>query len=263
MMNLENDTDRRLRAWLVQGVDEAPERIVWSSLDAIEHVEQRRPWITGLDDLRLRLRPATGLARALIVAALLLIALALAGIAGVGNPTPTSRSFAIADLQRILVWDDTKPSDWTLDSLVTTPHDVATLPVRSVPGSEHGLMTLPWGYVGGRYTDFSGPGGAFISWAALFETTADADAALEFYRSEMTAPDAWGVGPGEAAELGDEGMVFTGETRRLSVDALGDPVPMRLYLWRDGNLLLAFGAWFEYDPAAVRSVAEGMDARAG
>ena len=263
-MNPETDTDRRLQAWLVQGVDQAPERIVWASLDEIEFVEQRRPLIAGLDDLRLRLRPATGLARLLAIAALLLIALVVAGIVGVGDRAPTSRIFEVADLQRIVVFEDTKPSDWTLDSLLTTPHDVGTIPVRTVPGAEHGQMTLPKGYLTGRYTDFSGPDGAYVSWAALFATNADADAGLEFYRNEMASPDGWGVGPGEPVELGEEGTVYTGETRRFVIDTVfGDPVAMRLYLWRDGNLLLAFGGWFDFDPDEVRSLAEGMDARAG
>lgn len=41
-----------------------------------------------------------------------------------------------------------------------------------------------------------------------------------------------------------------------------DPVPAQIYLWRDGNLLLAVGGWFDYDAAELRAVAEGMDARA-
>jgi hypothetical protein len=263
-MNPENDTDRRLRSWLVQGIDEAPERIVWSSLETIEFVEQRRPLVPVLDDLGRRLRPASGLVRLLAVAALLLIALLLAGIFGVGDRTPTTRLFEVADLERIVVWENTKPADWRLDSLNTTSHQVATLPVRTVPGDQHGQMTLPKGYLTGRHVEFSAPVSAHASWAALFATSEDADAALEFYRNEMASPDGWGVGPGEPVDLGEEGTVYTGETRRFLIDVIfGDPVPMRLYLWRDGNLLLALGGWDAYDRDLLRAVAEGMDARAG
>jgi hypothetical protein len=97
----------------------------------------------------------------------------------------------------------------------------------------------------------------------LFGNARQAGAAFNAYTSEMASADGWGLGTGTAVELGDQGLVFTGETFALmGSPPTEDSVPMQLYLWRVGNLLLATGGWFEYDPAQVRLIADGMDARA-
>ena len=63
-------------------------------------------------------------------------------------------------------------------------------------------------------------------------------------------------------DLGDDGWRYTGETTAFTLPREGDPIPADTYLWRDGNLLLAVGGWFTFDPAEVRVAAEGMDRRA-
>jgi hypothetical protein len=121
----------------------------------------------------------------------------------------------------------------------------------------------PAGLLAGRYTDFLSPDGAFMSWSALFATDSDAAAALPFYEHEMEAADAWGLGPGEAIAFGDGGHLFTGETTAFTgPPGTNEPIHAQVYLWRDGNLLLAIGGWFDFDPAQVLAAAEGMDARA-
>jgi hypothetical protein len=262
-MNRDRETDRRLRAWLEEGADEAPEAIVWAALDDVERVPQRRAWVAALDGLLLRLRPAAGVASIAAVVMLALGAYLFFGPRNLGDISPTPPPLTLDDLPAIVLWDDTAPRGWTLDNLVSNPHEVMTIPFRSMGGTELDALEEPRGYVGGRYTDFTGPGAAYMSWAALFEDAPDAEAALATYLNEMESSDAWGLGPGQPARLGDEGMVYTGETRRFLSDiAAGDPVPTQIYLWRVGNLLLATGGWFEYEPDELRAVAEGMDARA-
>ena len=262
-MNRERDTDRRLRAWLDEGSNEAPADIVWSALDEVERIPQRRGWIASVDGLLLRLKPAAGVAAIAAVVVLALSAFLLLGPRDLGQPSPTPRPLTLEDLPAIVLWEETLPRGWTLDNLVSNPHEVMTIPFRSMGGAELDALEEPPGYLGGRYTDFSGPGAAYMSWAALFEDAPDAEAALATYMNEMESSEAWGLGPGQPAQLGDEGMVYTGETRRFLSDIpSGDPVPTQIYLWRVGNLLLATGGWFEYEPDVLQAVAEGMDARA-
>ena len=87
--------------------------------------------------------------------------------------------------------------------------------------------------------------------------------ALDAYAVELASASGWGLGEGEAVDLGDEASIFTGETYALMGDTPTDsPVPMAIYLWRVGNVVLATAGWFEYDEDELRLVAEAMDARA-
>jgi hypothetical protein len=260
-VNVERDSDRRLREWVATGVDRAPERFVWSALDEIEQLPQRAAWRTRLDGLGLRLRPLAGLAA---IAAVILVAIAVVprflepnfGAAG-------TRSFVTADLPGILLWDDTIPTSWTLDNLVSNPWEVSVIPIRSMTATEIENLPEPGGLVAGRFTNGLGPSLAFMSWAALFETDSQAAAALPFYEREMEAADAWGLGPGEPIAFGDGGHVYTGETTAFLGPPTGiDPTGGQVYLWRDGNLLLAVGAYSDYDATELRVIAEAMDERA-
>jgi hypothetical protein len=119
------------------------------------------------------------------------------------------------------------------------------------------------GLQGGRYTDFSGPDAVFISWAVLFSNPRQAGAAFEAYATELESATGWGLGPGDTTDLGDQAALFTGETHALlGGTSTEDPVPMQIYLWRVGNVVLATAGWFEYDPAELRQVTDAMDARA-
>jgi hypothetical protein len=257
-MNVERDRDRQLRAWVSEGVDRAPERFIWAALDEIERLPQRGPWRTGLEGLVSRLRPATAVlgVAATVVAAIIALQFTLPDRDHGGS----TRAFAVADLQRIVVWDDTMPPTWTLDNLVSNPRDVFEVPIRTVTPSE---AKLPDGYVGGRFTNFSGPAGAFMSWGTVFETAMDARAALPMVANELESPLGWGYGPGESVAIGDGGWWFVGETTSFTgPPGTNQPIPSEVYLWRNGNALLAVGGWFEFDPDEIRAVAEGMDSRA-
>ena len=261
-MNVEHDTDRELRAWASEGVDTAPERFVWAALDQIERVPQRAAWRARLDGLAIRLRPAAGLVG---TAAVAIVAVAILSRAvGPGIGTGDRRDYVMADLPGIVLWEDTKPATWTLDNLVSNPHDILEIPIRSMTETEMGDLPEPNGYVGGRYTNFSGPGGAglFMSWGALFESEADAAAALPFFQHELDSVDGWGLGAGVQLDLGDEGWRYAGETTAFTLPREGAPIPADTYLWRNGNLLLAVGGWFTFDPDEVLAAAEDMDRRA-
>ena len=261
-MTLERDTDRRLRAWTTEGgIDRAPERFVWAALDQIERIPQRAAWRTRLDRITLRLRPAAGLAG--VAAALLVAVFVITRVLGPNIGPGGPRAFVIDDLPSIVLWEDTMPATWTLDNLVSNPDEVRFIPVRTMTRDEYIALGAPEGYLWGRYTDFTGPDGVFISWATLFESEAEAAAALSFYEREMSAGDGWGFGPGQPVALGDGGNVYAGPTTALVGPPTGvDPIPGQIFLWRNGNLLLAVGGWFDFDPAQLEAVAEGVDARA-
>lgn len=260
-MSVERDTDRQLRAWASEGVDRAPERFVWAALDEIEQLPQRTPWRTRFDGLATRLGPAAALvgAAAVILVAIAIITRAVAPNLGVGG----TRDFVTADLQGIVVFEDTKPSTWTLDLLDTNTREVFEIPIRSMTGAEIEAYPAPAGLLAGRSAGFAAPEAAYISWATLFATDGDAEAALPFYEREMAGAEAWGLGPGEPIAFGDGGRRFTGVTTAFTGQPTGiDPIGAQVYLWRDGNLLLAVGGYFDYDPAELRAVAEGVAARA-
>lgn len=260
-MNVERDSDRQLRAWAAEGIDRAPERFVWAALDEIEQVPQRPAWRTRFEGFAVRLRPAAVLvgAAAVILIAIAILARAIAPNLGVGG----AREFVTDDLPGIVLWDDTIPATWTLDNLVSNPWEVSVVPIRSMTSEEIAALPEPEGLVAGRYTNGLGPDVAFISWSALFERDSQARAALPFYEHEMESAAAWGLGPGEPIGFGDGGRVYTGITTAFLGPPTGiDPTAAQIYLWRDGNLLLALGGFGIYDAAVLRALAEGMNARA-
>jgi hypothetical protein len=260
-MNVERDSDRQLRDWASEGIDMAPERFVWAALDEIERVPQRAGWRTRLEGLAIRLRPAAGLvgAAAVVVVAIAVVARVVAPNLGPGRV----RDFVTADLPGIVLWEDTIPATWTLDNLVSNPWEVSVIPIRSMSGAELDNYPEPDGLLAGRFVNGLGPDLAFMSWAALFDSDSQAAAALPFYEHQMEAADAWGLGPGEPIAFGDGGRIFTGETTAFVGPPTGtDPLRGQVYLWRDGNLLLAVGGYFDYDATELRALAEAIAARA-
>jgi hypothetical protein len=102
-----------------------------------------------------------------------------------------------------------------------------------------------------------------MSWGTVFDTAADARAALPMIANELESTLGWGYGPGEPVALGDGGQSYVGETTSFTgPPGTDEPIPSQVYLWRNGNVLLAIGAWWEFDADELRAVAEGMDARA-
>ncbi len=261
-MNRERDTDQILRHWVSEGAERAPEWAVWAALDKVELTNQRPAWRARVAELSQRLTPAVRLLGASAVVLLMVLGYVRFSDQDLGGSRPGSE-FSTNDLAAIVVWEDTAPPGWTLDSLITTARDVLTIPVRSMSGADFVARAEVNGYTAGRYTDFSGRDAVFISWATLFDRVEQADAALDAYLFELGSSEGWGLGSGTAVGLGDEGFVLTGETRALmGGDRTGDPVPMQIYIWRSGNLLMAIGGWFDYDPQQLLEVALAMNSRA-
>ena len=97
--------------------------------------------------------------------------------------------------------------------------------------------------------------GGYVSYTALFETSADAEVAYDFLVAEHTDAG-WGmerstVDPG----LGDESATFTGAAYDIFERN-------EVNLWRVGNLVLAAVGVGDFDSDQVRSIAELMDERA-
>ena len=256
------DLDRALREWLEPGAERARDGLVWDVIDQVEGVPQRRRWHTdlqsGLDRLSPFLRPL-GVAAVMVLAVVIVAALAARNV---GEPDPTPPAFTTPDLDAILVWEDTRPSSWHLDNLVSNPSAVLAIPARSMSDdawlAQPAFRTL----VGGRYTDFTGEDAVFMSWGTIYATVGGARDAYAQIARELGGDDGWGLGTGEPTGFGDQGEVFTGETRVPFGREPGDPVAARLHLWRAGNAVLAIGGWFDYDEAELDAVARAMEGRA-
>jgi len=257
-----DDLDRQLRAWLEPGAERARESLVWDVIDQVEEIPQRRPWHTALTGALERMRPMLGPVGVAVVVLLAVVVIATLGVRNMGQPDGSPRAFTAGDLDTVLVWEDTKPSSWHLDNLVSNPNGVLAIPARSMSDEawvEHpAFETLE----GARYTDFTGSDAVFMSWGTVFSSVGGARDAYELLASELGGEDGWGLGTGHAIDLGDEGTVFTGATTKLMGRDPSDPVPSRMYLWRDGNMVLSLAGWFEYDAAELEAVARGMDFRA-
>lgn len=256
------ELDRRLREWLEPGAEAAREAVVWEVIEQAERTPQRRRWRTAASSLSDR---AGSIIRPLAVATVALLAIAiLATLAArnVGQPEASPRAFMVEDLDTILVWETTKPATWHLDNLVSNPEAVLSIPARSM--SEQQWLDQPaFGSLeGARYTDFTGVDAVFMSWGTVFSSVGAARDAYDVIADELGGEDGWGLGSGEAVDLGDEALVLTGATTKLVGREPTDPVPSRMYLWRHGNVVLSVGGWFDYDEAELESVARGMDDRA-
>ena len=130
--------------------------------------------------------------------------------------------FVTADLPGIVLWDDTIPTTWTLDNLVSNPWEVSVIPIRSMTGAEIDALPEPEGLVAGRFTNLAlGPDCLHVLGRPVRER--GRGRSLPFYEHEMEADDAFGLGPGEPIAFGDGGRVFTGETTAF----LGQPTGVR------------------------------------
>ncbi|HEX6129762.1 MAG TPA: hypothetical protein VF071_12140 [Candidatus Limnocylindria bacterium] len=266
-MNREHDFDRTIRSWLDDGADRAPERFVWAALADVERIAQRGAWWALLETAMMKLKPAAPI---LGVAAVVLLAIAayqfLGGnVGGPNTPTPTPTIVTAEQLPAIMPTTDTLPAGWSVDSSTQVRGAVLGAPIRG-PARED-IFNTP-GYVAGIYAEhaFSGAetDGAGVTWTALFEDPAAASAALAVYLGDLQDEDGWDLGAGTNAGLGDEGRTFTGESRVIfgGNPPADEPGASQITIWRVGNLLLAAGGFFDYDEAELRSIAEGMDARA-
>jgi hypothetical protein len=116
------------------------------------------------------------------------------------------------------------------------------------------FQSLP-GFRDGRYTTFSGTGGALLSLALSFDTPQDAERAFDLYIDELQSDEGYGFGEGPEADLGDEGTCDEGENPAL------DGLEESICVWRNGSLVLMAGG--PIDPPVLRALVETMDEAAG
>lgn len=228
-MNREGDFDQTLRRWLDDGADRAPERFVWAALDDAQRTRQRGARLALLEGFLMKLKPAAPMLGVAAVAILAIAALQLfGGNVGGPDPTPTPRIFTEADLPTIVFTAANAPDGVTVDSTASGRGALLT-PLR--PGGEVFDLNA---FVDALMTNLnSTEAGGYVSYAALFETTADAEAAFDLLSAEHESEDGWDMtrsadGPG----LGDEGATYTGAAYDLFETNI-------VHVWREGNLVLA------------------------
>lgn len=258
-MNRSRDFDETLKDWLDDGADHAPERFIWAALDDVERSAQRGAWRVSLEERFVNMKPAV---LVLVTTAAIIVAIATyqlvvgPNVGGPGpTPSPTSSSqpeagrFSATDLPSIVVTAANAPEGLTVDS-----NDFGEAALH-VPLREGGPPIDQTAFVDARMTNINSTETAgYVSWAALFESAADAEVAFDYIVDEHGSAG-WemarsSVDPG----LGEESASFTGAAYNVFPTN-------ETYLWRVDNLVLAAVGVGDYDAEQVRSIADLMDSR--
>jgi len=250
-MTREPDFDQLLTSWLDDGANVAPERFVWAALEDVERSAQRGAWRATLEGLLMHLKPAAPI---LGVAAIAVAGLALyVALGGPNIGTPTPRTITPGDLPQIILTDANAPDGLAVDA-TTTSEEALNMPLRD------GTMPLT-GFQDALMTNLnSTDAGGYVTWSAVYETAAQAEAAFDFLVAEHESDEGWGLEPlSPAPAFGDASVTYSGPA--YSFDAA------RIHVWRVNNLLLAAvyvdaSAVPDADANRLRTIAQGMDDRA-
>ena len=259
------DTDRIVDRWMDEGPRAVADRVIAGAMTEIQTTRQRTARWVALKEISMNLKPAAmvlGLAAVVVVGIATYQSISGQG-RGAGDPAESPRivgasevpqAWSAADLADIVVTNENAPTGWSVEATLRG-REVLTLLIRY---GEAGSSTT--GFIDARATDFCAEGQECgTSWVALYESVADADAALAHIHDEMLV--GWGLGfDGRGLDLGeDEGHAYSNN--------LGNAAAHDAYLWRNGTLLLGViglavpegEAELEHD--ALRSIAEAMNAR--
>ena len=253
-MSRSRDIDRLLDRWMDDGPTVVADRVIAGAMTEIQTTRQHGAGRVLLKELFMTMKPA-----AMVVG---LVAVVIVGIAAyrlmpdgsqtIGNsPSPS----AAPELAGIVVTSENAPEGWAVDWTLRGREALAYL-IRYGQVSN----ATP-GFIDARATEIcaSGGQGCGISWAALYGSEADAEAAFDLFSGEMQV--GWGLGIfGQALGRGeDEGHSYRNN--------LGNAPAHHAYLWRNGTLLLGVlglagvDTVAELESDALRSVAEEMNAR--
>ena len=249
-MTHDRDLDRVLDRWMDDGPTVVADRVIATAMTDVHTTRQRGARWAPLKELFMTTKPAA--LTVLGIAAVAILALAayqmLAGGGGIG----ASRVITAEDLPEIVTATGEQPTGMGHD---TTFDDERILlrPIISVQGTDAIPYLEQPGYVAGRYTEFSSDIAGLLSWAALFETVEDAQRSLALYVEEVQADEGYALDNRTEIDLGDEGAFY---------DATDPSNETQVILWRSGNLVMAAATYGNFDPGALRSVAEDMDAAA-
>jgi hypothetical protein len=195
------------------------------------------------------------LGMAAVVVAVVVASQFVVGPVGIGGPG----SIGADELPGIVANASNTPGTWdqTLDQ---GGEETLNAPMRS------GAVVELEGFMDGRTTEMCGtneagdPIGCILAWTVLFETVDEAESAYDFYAAEFEAPDGWNVpevARSEPAGLGDEAVLYTN-----AVDPETGFTMSGVYLWREQNLLMGAVGVADMDVAALRLIADAMQARA-
>jgi hypothetical protein len=178
-----------------------------------------------------------------------MVAIMLSGC-GTGTPSPSAPASMALPMPSVteeagtlgglpaIVLDrgDLEPGE-TIDSL-DVGLDALLQPVALLDDSR--LMAQP-GFVDARMIRIGTDGqdsywqvGGFVSWAALYASDADAARAFEVLVAEHESDAGWAMERLGRAPYGDEGVLLGGAAYGWDTN--------RLYIWRDGDVVLAAGA---------------------
>ena len=203
----------------------------------------------------IRLALVATLGMAAIVISVIVAAQFIEGPVGIGDP----QLIGADELPGIVASASNTPGTW--DQTLDEGGEAAlNTPMRS------GAVVELEGFVDGRTTEMCGTNdagesiGCVLAWTALFETVGEAETAYDFYVAEFEAPNGWNV-PRAArsapAGLGDEAVLYTN-----AVDPGTGFTMSGVYLWREENLLMGAVGVADMDLAAIRVIADAMQARA-
>jgi hypothetical protein len=181
-----------------------------------------------------------------------LLACQTVSTSSVGSPDPTARAYTSADLASIVVTQDTAPEGLTVEE---GDSGLAALVLPLPPDRDKPMDTTAFVDALETRIEHTMTGG-YTSWSALFETADAAERAFDYMAKQHESEDGWGLQSSRPdLDLGDESVYYTGPAYGWNTAGI--------YFWRESNLLLAAVGTEAYKPELLRSIAEGMDARAG
>jgi hypothetical protein len=248
-MTHERDLDHVLDRWMAQGPTSVADRVIATAMTDVQTTRQRGALMARLKELFVTMKPAATLAAIAVVAILGITAYQF--VLGDeprlgGTPDPV---FTADDLANIVLTQRNAPDGYIVDA--TESGEPALLrPVRT-GGPEIDQSA----FVDALMTNLdSTETGGYVSYAALFETRADAEIAYDFLAAEH-AEAGWGMQPTDGPALGDESATFTGAAYDIFETN-------EVHLWRVGNFVLAAVGVGDFDQDRVREMAELMDDRA-
>jgi hypothetical protein len=257
----ERQFDDTVAAWVDEGAESAPERFVWAALDDVARTPQRGPWLVALEDMTMNFKAAAPILGIAAVLLALVVGYQVIGQRNTGEPIPaaTPRLLSAEDLERIVVTEANVPPGLTVHRTLTG--------MEALGASETAPEDSP-GFVDAILTDFDRDddteNGRYGTFAAVFETVADAERAYDSAVRNHESPDGWGLTTDHVLPFGYDPDPGLGDESRWYVQGRAYNQPkLEIYLWRVNNVLLHAVDLEGYDdPDLILSIAQGMDARA-
>jgi len=248
-MTQQRDLDRVLDRWMDDGPTVVADRVIAAAMTDVHTTPQIGARWAPLKELFMILKPALAV---LGLTAVVIVAIAAFQILDGGGGLGAPRVVTADDLPTIVLPANEPPDGMQLDNTYDDER-ILLRPIISVTGTDAVSYLEQPGYVDGLYTEFSDDLTGLLSWAALFESPEDAERALALYAEEVQSEAGYGLDNRVDVEFGDNGALY----------GASDPSNETLvYLWRNGNLVLAAATYGPFDPDELRSIAQEMDDRA-